>query len=66
MMEVIPLIARTWHGVTEASKADEYVDYLNKTGIPEYHLTPGNLGVIAAHDRGDQGAFPFAYTLGIR
>jgi heme-degrading monooxygenase HmoA len=39
------MIARTWHGITEVSKADEYVDYLNKTGIPEYRLTPGNLGV---------------------
>jgi Antibiotic biosynthesis monooxygenase. len=39
------MIARTWHGVTDASKADEYADYLNTTGIPEYRLTPGNLGV---------------------
>ena len=39
------MIARTWHGVTEASKADEYFEYLYKTGIPEYRLTQGNLGV---------------------
>jgi heme-degrading monooxygenase HmoA len=39
------MIARTWHGVTDASKADEYADYLDKTGIPEYRLTLGNLGV---------------------
>ena len=39
------MIARTWHGITEASKADEYLEYLNKTGIPEYRLTQGNLGV---------------------
>ncbi len=39
------MIARTWHGVTPASKADEYVEYLYKTGIPEYKGTPGNLGV---------------------
>ena len=39
------MIARTWHGVFPASKADEYVEYLNKTGIPEYQDTPGNLGV---------------------
>jgi heme-degrading monooxygenase HmoA len=31
--------------MTEASKADEYMDYLNKTGVPEYRATPGNLGV---------------------
>jgi heme-degrading monooxygenase HmoA len=39
------MIARTWHGITEASKADEYLDYLNKTGLPEYRATQGNLGV---------------------
>lgn len=39
------MIARTWHGITDASKADEYLDYLNKTGIPEYKATQGNLGV---------------------
>ena len=39
------MIARTWHGVTEAAKADEYLDYLNKTGVAEYRATPGNLGV---------------------
>jgi heme-degrading monooxygenase HmoA len=39
------MIARTWHGMTEAAKADEYMEYLNKTGLPEYRATPGNLGV---------------------
>lgn len=39
------MIARTWHGVTDASKANEYLDYLKKTGVPEYQETEGNLGV---------------------
>ncbi len=39
------MIARTWHGITEATKADEYLEYLNQTGIPEYRMTKGNLGV---------------------
>ena len=39
------MIARTWHGMTDASKADEYLDYLNKTGVHEYRATQGNLGV---------------------
>ena len=39
------MIARTWHGITEASKADEYFDYLNKTGVAAYRATQGNLGV---------------------
>jgi heme-degrading monooxygenase HmoA len=40
------MIARTWHGVTPASKADEYVEYLNKTGVPDLRDTLGNRGVL--------------------
>jgi hypothetical protein len=29
------MIARIWHGTTRTEKADEYLEYLNKTGIPE-------------------------------
>jgi heme-degrading monooxygenase HmoA len=39
------MIARIWHGVTPASMADEYTEYLNKTGLPDYRSTPGNRGV---------------------
>jgi heme-degrading monooxygenase HmoA len=39
------MIARTWHGVTDASKADEYLDYLNNTGVAAYRKTQGNLGL---------------------
>lgn len=39
------MIARFWHGVTLAEKADEYMGYLNRTGIPDYKAIPGNLGV---------------------
>lgn len=39
------MIARTWHGITETSKADEYLDYLNKTGVAQYRTTQGNIGV---------------------
>jgi heme-degrading monooxygenase HmoA len=41
----IAMIARLWHGITSAAKIDEYVDYLNKTGISDYQATEGNLGV---------------------
>ncbi len=52
------MIARTWHGVVPASRADEYVDYLNKTGVPEYRATPGNLGVyVFRRIDGDQAHF---------
>jgi heme-degrading monooxygenase HmoA len=38
------MLARIWHGITLAEKADEYLDYLNRTGIPDYLATPGNCG----------------------
>src|SRR5947209_2516550 len=40
------MIARTWHGVTEASKADAYFEVLQESGLKEYRDTPGNQGVI--------------------
>ncbi len=39
------MIARAWHGVTAAEKADNYLDYLNRTGVLEYQQTEGNRGV---------------------
>ena len=39
------MIARLWHGITLSTKADNYIDYLNKTGIADYQATEGNLGV---------------------
>jgi hypothetical protein len=38
------MIARIWHGKTRPEKADSYLDYLNKTGMPDYRRTAGNLG----------------------
>lgn len=38
------MLARIWHGMTLAEKADEYHDYLNRTGIPGYRAAPGNRG----------------------
>lgn len=39
------MIARFWHGAVPAAKAEGYLNYLNKTGIPDYQDTPGNQGV---------------------
>ncbi|MBI1879300.1 MAG: antibiotic biosynthesis monooxygenase [Chloroflexi bacterium] len=39
------MIARIWHGITPAAKADAYRDFLNQTGVPDYKATPGNRGV---------------------
>ena len=41
------MIARTWHGVTLASRSDEYLEYLRKTGVKGYRAIPGNRGVYA-------------------
>jgi heme-degrading monooxygenase HmoA len=38
------MIARIWHGATEAKKADAYLELLKETGIPDYRKTPGNQG----------------------
>jgi heme-degrading monooxygenase HmoA len=52
------MLARTWHGVTEAAKADEYLEYLNKSGVAEYRATPGNLGVyVLRRVEGDKAHF---------
>lgn len=40
------MIARAWHGVTDAAKSDVYLEYLNRTGIPDYRATKGNQGVL--------------------
>ena len=29
------MIARTWHGMVPAARADEYAAYLARTGIPD-------------------------------
>jgi heme-degrading monooxygenase HmoA len=39
------MIARIWHGVTPVEKADAYLNFLNRTGVPDYQATPGNRGV---------------------
>lgn len=39
-------IARVWIGTTEARRANEYLEYLHKTGVKDTGTTPGNLGVL--------------------
>lgn len=55
------MIARIWHGTTEAGKADEYVNYLKKTGIPDYRATKGNRGAYIL--RKIEGGTAHFYTL---
>ena len=39
------MIARIWHGVTPRSKADEYMEFLQKSGIADYRNTEGNRSI---------------------
>jgi heme-degrading monooxygenase HmoA len=39
------MIARTWYGDVPVAKADEYYEYLMRTGVPDLEDTPGNRGV---------------------
>ncbi len=40
-----PVITRIWHGKTQAIHAEEYMAFLEKTAVPDYKSTPGNLSV---------------------
>lgn len=40
------MIARIWHGRTSATNAEEYAEFVGKTGIPDYRRTKGNLGAL--------------------
>jgi heme-degrading monooxygenase HmoA len=52
------MIARLWHGITSAGKADEYLEYLQKTGIQDYRATQGNLSVqLLRRIEGEQAHF---------
>ncbi|HEY4156078.1 MAG TPA: antibiotic biosynthesis monooxygenase [Puia sp.] len=36
-------ITRVWHGITKAEHADEYLKYVEDTGLKEYKTVPGNI-----------------------
>ncbi|HEX5838349.1 MAG TPA: hypothetical protein VFY26_11010 [Anaerolineales bacterium] len=52
------MIARIWHGITPASKADKYVEFLQQSGVRDYQATQGNQGVhLLRRIEGDQAHF---------
>ena len=52
------MIARLWHGITPAGKADEYLEILHRTGIEDYRATEGNLSVqLLRRIEGDEAHF---------
>lgn len=40
------MISRTWHGRVRAAQADDYLDFLHRSGLADYRATPGNRGVL--------------------
>ena len=54
------MIARLWHGAVPAEKGDEYMRYLEKTGVPDSKATPGNRGVYVLR-RGDGEVAHFVF-----
>jgi heme-degrading monooxygenase HmoA len=52
------MIARTWHGMTPAAKADAYLDFLKQRALPDYRRIPGNLGAwILRREEGERTHF---------
>jgi heme-degrading monooxygenase HmoA len=52
------MIARTWTGTVRRSDADEYAEYIRKTGFAEYGQTPGNRGAwMLRRDEGERTEF---------
>ena len=48
------MIARTWRGWVRSDRLEDYVDYINATGLAAYRQTPGNLGAqMWSRDLGD-------------
>lgn len=39
------IITRIWHGKTKIESADEYLEFLERTGIKDYKSIPGNLSI---------------------
>ena len=55
------MIARTWHGVTAEDQAEEFLEYVKRTGVPGLSSTPGNLGVMVFR-RVEEGRAHFLLT----
>lgn len=52
------MIARTWHGITAATKADEYLEFLARRALPDYQSIAGNRGVtILRRIQGEEAHF---------
>ena len=55
------MIARVWKGTTRAEQADQYLEYLKRTGLHHCRRTPGNRGVSILREVSD-GEARFVFT----
>jgi heme-degrading monooxygenase HmoA len=52
------MIARIWRGLTPATKAQDYLTYLKRTGLTDYQKIEGNRGVtVLLRTREDKAEF---------
>jgi heme-degrading monooxygenase HmoA len=49
------MIARMWKGTVRKERAEEYVEYVKRTGVAQIRSTPGNRGVSLLRRRSEQG-----------
>lgn len=57
------MMARIWHGITNRENADEYLEYISKTGIFDYRRTPGNKAAFVL--RRDEGKITHFITFSL-
>src|SRR4051812_38628454 len=50
------MVARTWWGATRIDDADDYVDYLRRTGLCEYARIPGHRRTLTLRRIGEERA----------
>jgi heme-degrading monooxygenase HmoA len=50
------MIARIWRGRTRADRSDEYLTFLEGTGLADYRRTEGNRGVVVLRREMDGAA----------
>jgi heme-degrading monooxygenase HmoA len=47
-------IVRLWRGITLATKANQYLEYLNKFVAPAFQMAEGNEGLLVLQDQQDE------------
>lgn len=53
------MILRMWKGRTAEADADQYLEYLQQTGLREYRATAGNFGALAVRRATKDGLTEF-------